>query len=115
MRLSLALLMAAAGLAVSSVPADAAAGSFVLVNGTKLSLSQIAIRRFGTQDWKPLNLSPPAGGSGPVEFSDPDCAFDIRGKAGSTDYVWSGVNLCEAKIVTLRRNEGSGALWVDYD
>ena len=33
---------------------------------------------------------------------------------GGGTAVWSGVNLCEAKAVTLNRNE-SGAAWVDYD
>ncbi len=50
-----------------------------------------------------------------MEFDDPDCAFDIRAKVGGGETaVWSGVNLCETKTVTLRRSD-SGATWVDYD
>ena len=114
MRWSIALPMAAL-IAALPAPALARAGSFVLVNRTNVNLSDLAIRRYGTQEWKGLALAPASGAQGPVEFDDPDCAFDIRASAGGNQLVWSGVNLCEAKIVTLRRNEKSGALWVDYE
>jgi hypothetical protein len=112
----LALLLAFGALSLASAPAAADAGSFVLVNGTDRNLSELAIRSFGGQDWTPLGLAPAAGARGPVEFSNPDCAFDIRGTlAGGQTVVWSGVNLCEAKIVTLKRDEKSRSLWVEYD
>lgn len=112
---SIRLFLALGALAIAPVPATAGAGSFVLVNGTSSSLSELAIRRYGTEAWKALALAPAAGAKGPVEFSDPDCAFDIRAKLGNGQTaVWSGVNLCETNIVTLRRSD-SGATWVDYD
>lgn len=111
---SLPLIAVLGALWLAPAPAVAGAGSFVLVNGTDSNLSDLAIRRFGTQDWKPLAVAPAAGARGPVEFSDPDCAFDIRASVAGSAAVWSGVNLCETKIVTLRRS-GSGATWVDYD
>jgi hypothetical protein len=49
-----------------------------------------------------------------VQFSDPDCAFDIRGEVGGKPVTWTGVNLCGAKSVTLKRDDNAGA-WVDYD
>lgn len=108
-------LFAAFGLAaLAPAPAVAQARSFVLVNGTAENMSDLAIRRFGSSDWKPLVAARAAGASGPVDFSDPDCAFDIRASVGGQPAVWNGVNLCETKIVTLRRND-SGATWVDYD
>lgn len=113
MRTLLPVLVAAA-LSLGSTPAVGAAGSFVLVNGTSSNLSNLAIRRFGANDWTPLALAPAAGARGPVEFSNPDCAFDIRGTLGGQTVVWSGVNLCETKIVTLKRSS-SGATWVEYD
>ncbi len=102
-------------LALSGAPALADAGNFTLVNGTDSALTGVAIRRFGAQDWRPLSAAPPAGGRALVLFSDPDCAFDIRATlGGGKSQVWSGVNLCGAKSVTLNR-AASGALWVDYD
>jgi hypothetical protein len=97
------------------VPAIAGAGNFTVLNATGSDITTLAIRRFGTGEWKPLSTAPRAGAQGSVSFSDTDCAFDIQGKlAGGVTAVWSGVNLCEAKAVTLNRNE-SGATWVDYD
>jgi hypothetical protein len=106
---------AAAFLLMPSVPALAEAGDFTLVNGVGADMSGVSIRRTGTTEWTTLSVSPKAGGRGTVKFHDPDCAFDIRATlAGGGTAVWSGVNLCEAKAVTLNRNE-SGAAWVDYD
>jgi hypothetical protein len=96
-------------------PAMAGAGNFSVVNATGADITALSIRRFGTGDWKPLAAAPRAGARGSVNFNDTDCAFDIQGKlVGGVTAVWSGVNLCEAKAVTLNRND-SGATWVDYD
>ena len=95
--------------------AVAGASNFTLVNGTPVALSDLSIRRAGTQDWKPLANAPAAGARAPVNFKDPDCAFDIRAKVpGMGDVTWAGVNLCDVKSVTLKRDESAGA-WVDYD
>ena len=108
-------IVAAALFATSPAPAFADAGNFTLVNSAGVGMSAVSIRRHGTEDWRPLAVSPSAGASSPVQFSDPDCAFDIQAKlAGGTTATWSGVNLCEAKSVILNR-DGSGAVWVDYD
>ncbi len=93
----------------------AGAGNFTIVNATGRDITALAIRRFGTTAWQPLGAAPKAGARGTVQFSDADCAFDIQGTlAGGVNAVWSGVNLCEAKSVTLNRSD-SGAAWVDYD
>ena len=56
-----------------------------------------------------------AGASGRADFKQDDCAFDIRATvAGAGQLVWSGVNLCDVKRVTLNR-DSSGRHWVDYD
>ncbi|QIK77969.1 hypothetical protein G7077_02610 [Sphingomonas piscis] len=106
----------AALFAFVAAPALAAgAANFTIVNATGLNIETLEIRRFGTAEWRPLPARPPSGGRGQVDFSDPDCAFDIRAKlSGGVDAVWPGVNLCEAKSVTLNRS-ARGALWVDYD
>ena len=91
------------------------ASGFSLVNGTGGSLGDLSIRRAGTSDWKPLGSAPSAGAKGAINFSDPDCAFDIRATvAGAGPVTWAGINLCEAKNVTLKRDSSAGA-WVDYD
>ena len=109
------LSLAALILAASPAPVLAGASSFTLVNGTGSALSELSIRRAGTNDWKPLGSAPSPGARGAIQFSDPDCAFDIRATvAGTGPVTWAGVNLCDAKSVTLRRDASAGA-WVDYD
>jgi hypothetical protein len=98
-----------------AAPALAGASNFTLVNGTGGALSELSIRRAGTQDWKPLGAAPAAGARGPVTFSDPDCAFDLRANVpGAGPVTWAGVNLCHVKAVILNRDAAAGA-WVDYD
>jgi hypothetical protein len=95
--------------------ADAGASNFTLVNGTGTPLQQLSIRRAGTQDWKALGSTAANGAATPVQFSDPDCAFDIRAQvAGKGPVTWADVNLCDVKSITLKRDDSAGA-WVDYD
>lgn len=105
----------AALVAVTPASVIAGAGGFTLVNATGAGLQAVAIRRFGTNDWRPLAAAPGAGARSTIDFADPDCAFDIRATiAGGGTAVWSGINLCEVRSVTLNRN-AAGAVWVDYD
>jgi hypothetical protein len=107
--------LAAALLILAPAPSIAGAGNFTVINATGQNITQLSIRRFGTGTWKPLSAAPAAGARGSVQFADADCAFDIRATlAGGATAIWSGVNLCEAKSVTLNRSP-SGAAWVDYD
>jgi len=110
-KLAIALL-----LATCSAPSFAGQGasSFTLVNGTTAALGQVSIRRAGTSDWKPLGASPSAGAKSAIQFKDPDCAFDIRANVAGSAVTWAGVNLCDVKSVTLRKDDSAGA-WVDYD
>ena len=101
-------------LLASAAPAFAGATNFSLVNGTAGALADLSIRRAGTSNWKPLGSAPGPGAQGSIAFSDPDCAFDIRATVGGSPVVWTGVNLCGAKSVTLKRDASTGA-WVDYD
>ena len=108
--------LARALLAFTASPALAGGASdFTLVNGTGVSLTQLSIRRAGTQDWKALGTAPSAGARSSMKFSDPDCAFDIRADvAGKGPITWAGINLCDVKSVTLNHGGSAGA-WVDYD
>jgi hypothetical protein len=102
-------------LLVAASPAFAAgASAFTLVNGTGGALADMSIRRAGTNDWKPLAAAPSPGAQSAVKFSDPDCAFDLRANVDGKSVTWSGVNLCDVKDVTLKRDSTTGA-WVDYD
>ena len=110
-----ALILVAALACVLPTPAIADATNFTLVNGTNGGLADVAIRRAGTNDWKSLGAAPGAGARSPVQFKDPDCAFDIRASVpGAGQVTWAGINLCDVKSVTLKR-DGSTGPWVDYD
>ena len=111
-------LAAAAFLAAAPVPAIAQATNFTLVNNTDIDFSGMKVRRYGTDQWLPLVVAPvpvaKSGGHGAVQFSNQDCAFDLQATLpDGRIVVWQGVNLCEAKVVTLNRN-ARGELWVDY-
>ncbi len=97
-----------------AAPATAGAGAFTLVNGASVPLSEIAVRRFGTQQWQTVSPAAAPGARQSVTLSDPDCSFEIRANVNGSGVVWTGVNLCEVKTVILNRNE-SGEIWVDYD
>ena len=103
-------LVCLAVLLATASPAFAGASNFNLVNGAGGSLSDLSIRRSGTNDWKPIAQ----GSGGAVQFSDPDCAFDIKATVGGSPVTWTGINLCGAKSVILKRDAAAGA-WVDYD
>lgn len=111
-------IVAAAVVAAAPAPAAAQAASFTLVNNTDIAFTGIMARRYGTQQWMPLRVSPlpvASRGRGAVEFSDQDCAFDLQATLPDGRHVlWSGVNLCDAKVVTLNRG-ANGVLWIDYD
>lgn len=103
-------------LALVALPAPVAAGvnGFQLVNGTDLPLANVAIRRAGSDSWKPLGASPSPGASQAVKFVDRDCAFDIRADAGGKAVTWTGINLCDVNSVILKSDPAIGP-WVDYD
>jgi hypothetical protein len=111
---TLAIGLLVLGSATRALAGQHGAQNFTLVNGTSVALGDVSIRRAGTNDWKPLGAAPAAGARGAVQFSDPDCAFDIRANLGGSAVTWAGVNLCDVKSVTLRKDDGAGA-WVDYD
>jgi hypothetical protein len=106
---------AIAALAASlASPALAGASNFNLVNGTPVALGDVSIRRAGTNEWKSLVPARSPGASGSIQFKDPDCAFDIRANVAGSPVTWTGINLCDVKSVTLKKDDSAGA-WVDYD
>jgi hypothetical protein len=114
MKRILALSLALSGLCLPTA-ASAQASSFSLVNGTGADMASVSIRRVGSAQWQPLGAAPPAGKAAAIPFASPDCAFDIRATlAGGATVTWPSVNLCDVKLVILRRN-AAGLVWVDYD
>jgi hypothetical protein len=107
--------LAAVGLVGLPQPAIAGAANFTLVNGTGQPVSNVSIRRTTTNNWTSIPAAPASGARAEVQFTDPDCAFDIRATlAGIGEVMWTGINLCGTKAVILNRN-GKGVLWVDYE
>jgi len=107
-----ALIFASLALAA---PAQAAIDGFTIVNQTGGALSNLALRRVGDPPWQSLAVAAAPGASARVDFAHKDCAFDLRANiAGVGQIMWSGVNLCDVKRVTLNR-DSSGRHWVDYD
>ena len=116
---NLAAIVLSMMLALSPAPVSAQAVNFTLINNTDIAFTGLMVRRFGTQQWSPLVVSPTpvtsSGGRGAVAFSNPDCAFDLQATLpDGRVVVWPRVNLCDARLVTLNRG-ADGSLWVDYD
>lgn len=101
--------------AVFGAPAASAPSDIAIVNNSGAALRDLALRRVGDKVWRPLGVVTAAGSSARVTFDESDCAYDLRANLpGVGEVVWSGVNLCDVKRVTLNRDP-SGRRWVDYD
>ena len=89
-----------------------------LVNQTGQTMTALFIRRTGTQSWQPLPATPAQpsrGARATSSYNDVDCAFDIKATLDDAKVVvWTGLNLCEVKSLTLNRN-AAGVTWADYD
>lgn len=118
LRLCFAVLLASASAVGAPALAGRGAAGIDIVNATNTTITGLYIRRTGTAIWAPLPATPARplkGAHAASAFSDPDCAFDIKATLDpNTVAVWTGVNLCEVKSVTLNRN-AAGVTWADYD
>ena len=107
------LILAAAVLLAT--PAASAPSNIAIINNSGAALRELALRRVGDSDWRPLSVVTAAGSSARVTFDEKDCAYDLRATLpGVGQVVWRGVNLCDVKRVTLNR-DSAGRHWVDYD
>lgn len=113
MRTMILSLAGALALALAG-PAPAAPGSIAIVNGTGADITAMSVRRVGTQSWAKIPIAVASGKTASAPLNDPDCAFDLRVTlSNGEDVTFSGVNLCEVKLLTLRRSGATA--WVDYD
>lgn len=104
-----------AGLLMPLGTVAAGANNVAFVNGAGSDITTLSIRRSGTKDWRAIDFALAVGKAGSAGLSDPDCAFDLKATlANGKTVTWAGVNLCDAKLLTLRQN-AAGLAWVDYD
>jgi hypothetical protein len=95
-------------------PASAAAANITFVNGTGGPLREIRVRSVGGE-WSLLGPGMSPGARITKDVATDICAFDVRAAlAGGGEVVWSRLNLCEVKVVTLNRRD-DGTSWADYD
>ncbi len=108
-------LLSIAAALVLAAPATAQVSGFAFVNNAGGAMSALAIRRVGSDEWRVLNVAAGAGANVRAMFDDPDCAFDLRASVtGAGQTMWTGVNLCGVKRLTLNR-DSAGRSWVDYE
>lgn len=107
-------IFAALALVAAVAPLAAAPATFALVNATGGDITAMEARRTGTNAWGPVPFSAAAGASGAATFDTSDCAWDLRVTlSGGRTLTFANVNLCEARLLTLRHKDG--LVWVDYD
>jgi hypothetical protein len=105
------------GAALLLAAAFSTPGPFALVNSTGAALEALSIRPAdGSNTWRALGGGTLAAGARAAMPSPGGqlCAFDLRATIAGSDVVWSSVNLCDVRTVTLNRRS-DGTLWVDYD
>lgn len=91
-----------------------APASVALVNGTGSQLRSMELRLAPDGAWGDGPLVSSEGARTSWTFDDSVCGYDFRATTVSGDsIVFKGVNPCDARTLTLRRNAGVG--WVDYD
>ena len=104
----------AAGLILAAGPAFAEVTTIALVNAIGEDITSLEARKTGTSNWSSVAYSARSGSSGAVTLDTQDCAWDFRMKLSSGAVVnYGNVNVCEVKLVTLHRRNGT--VWVDYD
>ena len=92
-------------------------GPFALVNRAGGTLEALSIRPAdGSSNWRQMGGGPlPPGARAAMPSPGGQlCAFDLRARVGGAEVIWSSVNLCDVRTVTLNRRP-DGTLWVDYD
>lgn len=98
-------------LLIAAAMSPAAVG---VVNGTGADIRSVEVRDSARGNWTGSAMRASDGARTNWSFDDERCAYDLKVTLLNGDtVVFSGVNPCDAKQLTLRRN-GANA-WVDYD
>lgn len=97
-----------------AAPLTAAPTTFAVVNATGSEITAMEARKTGTTAWLSVAYSARVGQSAGATFDTEDCAWDLRVTlAGGGTLTYPNVNLCEARLVTLRQR--GGLAWIDID
>ncbi len=98
----------------SAVLAAFAPASVPVVNGTGADIQSVEVRDGPRGSWSGSAMRASNGARTSWSFDNDRCAYDLKVTlAGGESVTFSGVNPCDARQLTLRRNGASG--WVDYD
>ena len=102
---SIAMGLAAAAMAPASV---------TVVNGLGADIRSVEMRNAARGTFAPAPFASASGGRSGWSFDNELCAYDLRVTLANGDVVnFAGVNPCDARLLTLKRNGATG--WVDYD
>ena len=109
-----AFLIISAGALAFAAPLPASVATLAMVNATGSDIQMAEARKAGSSAWAAIPNAARQGTSGAASFDTADCAWDLRLTfAGGGTLTFANVNLCEARLVTLRQKDG--VAWVDYD
>ncbi len=102
------------GAFLSVVAMAMSSGSVEVVNGMGADIRSVVVRDSAGGEWAPSPLRASQGARVTWNYDDERCAFDLSVTLSSGEVVsFGGVNPCDARMLTLKRNGATG--WVDYD
>ena len=88
--------------------------SVTVVNNLGADIRSAEVRDSARGSFAPVPIQAANGARTGWNFDNEKCAYDLRVTLANGDVVnFAGVNPCDARLLTLKRNGATG--WVDYD
>lgn len=88
--------------------------SVMVVNNLGADIRSAEIRDSARGNYAPVPIRTASGARSAWNFDNEKCAYDLRVTLANGDVInFAGVNPCDARLLTLKRNGATG--WVDYD